>query len=49
MPFRPAFIAHPAAMLASVAAALAFAQAAPPLAPVKPVTDTYFGVTVVDP
>jgi len=49
MPFRPAFIAHPAAMLASLAAASAFAQAAPPVAPVKPVTDTYFGVTVVDP
>ena len=30
-------------------AALAFAQAAPPVAPIKPVTDTYFGVTVVDP
>ena len=49
MPLRPAFIAHPAAVLASLAAALAFAQAAPPVAPVKPVTDTYFGVTVVDP
>ncbi|MEO8187640.1 MAG: hypothetical protein ABI580_09795, partial [Burkholderiaceae bacterium] len=49
MPLRPAFIARPAAMLSSLAVALAFAQAAPPVAPVKPVTDTYFGVTVTDP
>src|SRR4030095_602712 len=49
MPLRPLFIARPAVMLSSLAAAMAFAQAAPPVAPTKPVTDTYFGVTVTDP
>src|SRR4030095_8388055 len=49
MPLRPLFIARPAVMLSSLAAAMAFAQAAPPVAPIKPVTDTYFGVTVTDP
>src|SRR4029453_3403569 len=49
MPLRPLFIARFAVTLSSLAAATAFAGAAPPVAPVKPVTDTYFGVTVTDP
>ena len=49
MPFNPAFIARPIVALSSLAAAMVFAQAAPPVAPVKPVTDTYFGVSVTDP
>jgi prolyl oligopeptidase len=32
-----------------VLAATAMAQLKPPVAPVRPVTDTYFGTTVVDP
>ena len=49
MPFKPDFIAGPAAIIASVAAAMVFAQPAPPVAPMKPVMDTYFGVSVTDP
>ena len=49
MPFSPDFIAGPAAIIGSLATAMVFAQAAPPVAPAKPVTDTYFGVSVTDP
>jgi prolyl oligopeptidase len=49
----PALLASPPRFVAGMAlaccAALALAQAAPPLAPVKNVTDTYFGTTVTDP
>ncbi|MEO7041183.1 MAG: hypothetical protein ABI035_02875, partial [Gemmatimonadaceae bacterium] len=32
----------------ALVASTAFAQALPPVAPVRPVTDTYFGTKVVD-
>src|SRR5215467_13321187 len=38
-----------AAFALFAAASLAFAQTKPPLAPVKEVTDTYFGTVVADP
>ena len=38
-----------AAAVLLAAASLAFAQTKPPLAPVKEITDTYFGTTVADP
>ncbi len=49
----PSFLANPCRTFAGAAllcsAALGLAQAAPPVAPVKSVTDTYFGTTVADP
>ncbi|MGH8800483.1 MAG: hypothetical protein ACREX7_09570, partial [Casimicrobiaceae bacterium] len=38
-----------AAMFVCAAAGAAFAQTAPPVAPGKAVTDTYYGMTIVDP
>jgi len=47
---RRTLLASSAAFAGALAAPrLAFAQAAPPVAPVRPVTETYFGTTVVDP
>jgi prolyl oligopeptidase len=49
----PASFASPSRVLAGaalgLACALAFAQSRPPVAPVRNVTDTYFGVSVDDP
>ena len=47
---RRTLLASSAAFAAAAAAPrLAFAQGGPPVAPVRPVTETYFGTTVVDP
>ncbi|HEX8011191.1 MAG TPA: prolyl oligopeptidase family serine peptidase [Casimicrobiaceae bacterium] len=49
----PSFLTDPRSSFAGAAllafAALALGQPAPPVAPVKTVTDTYFGVSVADP
>ena len=49
MPSLSTFIARSAAGVTSLVAATLLAQPAPPAAPVKPVTDTHFGVNVTDP
>src|SRR5436190_366650 len=49
MPSLSTFIARSAAGVTSLVAATLLAQPAPPAAPVKPVTDTHFGVSVTDP
>ena len=46
---RPFPLAQAAAVACALVAAVAAAQTKPPIAPVKDVTDTHFGVTVHDP
>jgi prolyl oligopeptidase len=49
MSFRPFCLLQPAGVLLAFSTVAVFAQPAPPIAPVRNVTDTYFGVAMVDP
>ena len=49
MALLPGIVIRAAVTVAGLAATPLFAQPTPPVAPVRPVTDTYFGVTLADP
>ena len=49
MSFRPVSLLRPAGVLLAFSMAAVWAQPAPPVAPVRNVTDTYFGVAIADP